>query len=391
MRRTDPYLIAACLCLSLIGLIMIYSTGGTGYFFKQLGWLAVAAAVGYVFSLISPRIWANLSPYFYLGIIGLLVLVLLAGDGYPKRWFRFGAASFQPSEIAKFGTVLLLANYLAGRKRLERFVDMLVPLLICAVPIALVFIEPDMGAAQIFFPILIIMLYWAGMSGVKIFIFFSPLLSAVASFSVFIWIPYILLLGLFLFYRKRLSDLIYGLISNPIAGLLTPLVWNSLHGYQQKRVIAFLSPWLDPQGMSWQVIQSKIAIGSGQLLGKGFLSGTQKKFEFLPERHTDFIFSCIGEEFGLVGIIITIALYSLLLTRLINLAREAKNKFASIFAIGVCGWLGYQTLINTAMTMGLIPVTGVPLPFISYGGSALLAGFMAMGVTVAIARSKLEY
>ena len=391
MRRIDTLIIVASLILSIIGLVMIFSTGGTHYFFKQLIWLAVAGAACYVFSLISPRVWANLSPFIYLGLVVLLILVLILPGGYPKRWFKIGALSIQPSEFAKFGTILLLASYLAARKRLEGFVDILVPLAIVSLPAALVFIEPDLGAAQIFFPILIVMLYWSGMPGVKLFIFFSPVLSAIASFSIYVWIPYILLLGAFLFYRKRLSDLVYGLVFNPVAGLMTPLIWNSLHGYQQKRVIAFLSPWLDPKGMSWQVIQSKIAIGSGQLFGKGFLSGTQKKFEFLPERHTDFILSCIGEEFGLVGIIITIAVYFLLMYRLINLAHEAKNKFSSIFTIGLCGWFGYQALINTAMTMGLIPITGVPLPFISYGGSALLAGFMCLGVAIAISRSRLEY
>jgi rod shape determining protein RodA len=390
-RKIDAAIIVAGITLSILGLIMIFSTGGLTYFLKQLGWLTIALIICYLFSAISPRVWASLSPFVYAGLGILLVLVIVAAPGYPNRWFKFGDVSIQPSEFAKFATILILANYLANRKRLDRFVDIIVPFLIIAVPAALVFVEPDLGAAQIFFPILIVMLYWSGMPGAKIFIFFSPILSAIASFSIYIWIGYIVLLGIYLFYRKKLGDLVYGLVGNPVAGLMTPVIWNSLKPYQQKRVIAFLSPWLDPQGMSWQVIQSKIAIGSGRLLGKGFLSGTQKKFEFLPERHTDFIFSCIGEEFGLLGIIVTLGLYVFLLYRIINLAREAKNKFSGIFAIGVMGWFGYQALINTAMTLGLIPITGVPLPFISYGGSALLACFMAVGVMLSISKSKLEY
>lgn len=390
-RKIDLSIITAAVTIAILGLVMIFSTGGFNYLLKQFLWLILALVVGYVFSAISPRVWANLSPFIYIGLIGLLIAVIVAAPSYPHRWFKFGEVSIQPSEFAKFATLLLLANYLAGRKRLDRFVDIIIPLLITSIPAALVFIEPDLGAAQIFFPILIVMLYWSGMPGVKIFIFFSPIISAIASFSIYLWIGYIVILGVFLFYRKKLSDLVYGLVCNPIAGLMTPVIWGQLKPYQQKRVIAFLSPWLDPHGMSWQVIQSKIAIGSGRLFGKGFLSGTQKKFEFLPERHTDFIFSCIGEEFGLLGIVVILGLYTFLLYRIVNLARAAKNKFSSVFAIGVLGWFGYQALINTAMTMGLIPITGVPLPFISYGGSALLSCFMAIGVLLSVSKSKLEY
>jgi rod shape determining protein RodA len=235
------------------------------------------------------------------------------------------------------------------------------------------------------------MLFWAGMPGAKIFIFFSPLLSAIASFSIYLWVVYIAGLVVFLALRKKLSDLVYGVITNPLAGLMMPVIWNSLKIYQQKRIISFLAPWLDPRGMSWQVIQSKIAIGSGRLLGKGFLAGTQKKFEFLPERHTDFIFSCIGEEFGLIGIIVVLALYTFLLYRILDLAHEARNRFASIFTIGIFTWFAYQIIINTGMTMGLLPITGVPLPLISYGGSSLLACFLAIGILLSISRTKLEY
>ena len=212
-----------------------------------------------------------------------------------------------------------------------------------------------------------------------------------ASFSIYVWVIYIVAFTLFLYFRKQLSDLIYGIVSNSLAGLVMPVIWNSLKEYQQRRIISFFSPWVDPQGMSWQIIQSKIAIGSGKLFGKGFLSGTQKKLEFLPERHTDFIFSCFGEEFGLIGIILITGIYVFLLYKILVLLKGTKNRFASIFVSGVLAWLGYQTFLNIGMTMGLLPITGVPLPFLSYGGSSLLACFMAIGVCLRIARSKLEY
>lgn len=391
MIKIDYKIAVPVIALSLIGLLMIFSTAGPVSLFKQSIWLILAVVTGIAFSKLSSRFWITLSPYLYFAFLLLLIMVLLIGGGYPKRWFRFGDVSIQASEFAKFGTIIFLAAFLTRRKKMERFADMLLPLIIVSVPALLIFVEPDLGAAQIFFPILAVMLFWSGMSAAKIFIFFSPLLSAIASFNIVVWLVYIVLFALFLFLRKKLSDLVYGLIFNPLAGLMMPVIWNSLKIYQQKRIISFFAPWLDPRGMSWQVIQSKIAIGSGQLFGKGFLAGTQKKFEFLPERHTDFIFSCIGEEFGLIGTLVLLALYVSLLYTILNIALAAKNKFAGLFAIGVFAWFAYQTIINTGMTLGLMPITGVPLPFVSYGGSSLLSCFMAAGMLLAISRAKLTY
>ena len=390
-RRIDTTIIIIAIALSLSGLLMIFSTAGLDYTLKQAIELVICLILAYLCSRISPRIWSNLSPFIYATAIILLILILFLHGVYPRRWFRIGELSIQPSEIAKFATILLLANFLAGQKKMKTFSSMIVPIIICALPALLVFVEPDLGAAQIFFPILLIMLYWAGVPAPKIFILFSPLVSAVASLSIYVWVGYIIALAIFLYFRKQLSDLIYGLVSNSFVGLLMPVLWNSLRHYQQKRIISFLSPWLDPQGMSWQIIQSKIAIGSGKFLGKGFLSGTQKKLAFLPERHTDFIFSCLGEEFGLLGIIVVTGLYLFLFYRILRLARETRNRFASIYVIGVLAWLGYQTFLNMGMTMGLLPITGVPLPFLSYGGSALISCFIAIGLCLTISRTKLEY
>ena len=390
-RKIDPGIIISVIALSLIGLVMIFSTAGLTYTARQLTWLVLAIITAFAFSKISPRIWSNLSPFIYVAVIILLFLILFVSHSYPRRWFKISEFSLQPSEFAKLATILVLATFLAARKRLKSFADLLIPLAIVVIPAALVFVEPDLGAAQIFFPILMMMLYWAGMPAAKIFIFFSPIISAAASFSIYVWVVYIVVFGIFLYFRKHLSDFVYGLVSNSLVGLITPVIWNSLKVYQQKRIISFFSPWLDPRGMSWQIIQSKIAIGSGRLLGKGFLSGTQKKLEFLPERHTDFIFSCLGEEFGLVGIIIITGIYIFLLYRLLVLTTETKNRFSGIFVSGVLAWIGYQTFLNIGMTVGLLPITGVPLPFLSYGGSALLACFMAIGLCLVISKSKHEY
>lgn len=391
-KRVDIRLIVAVAVLLLIGLLMIFSTAPLAVFYRQVLWLVFSVLVAFVFSRISPRIWSSLAPYIYAGGVVLLLLLLVVRPGmYPSRWFRFGNVFLQPSEFAKFATIIFLANILAMKKKVQSYRDMFVPLAAVVLPAVLVFVEPDLGASQIFFPIAILMLYWSGMRAAKLFVFFSPIISIAASFNIYIWVAYFAGLAVFLYFQKQMVDFVYGMVSNFLAGLVTPLVWNSLKTYQQQRIISFFSPWVDPQGMSWQIIQSKIAIGSGRWIGKGFLSGTQKKLAFLPERHTDFIFSCLGEEFGLLGILLTTMVFVYLLYRLLVLAKETKNRFASICVIGVFAWIGYQTFLNIGMTMGLLPITGVPLPFISYGGSSLLATFMALGVCLSISRTRFNY
>lgn len=391
MKRIDRSVLLPALVLSLTGLLMIYSTGGNLYLLRQSLWLAVSVCTAVAFANIHPRAYAALSPYLYATSLLLLAVLFVLPVGYPHRWLKYGFVSLQPSEFAKIGSITFLAMYLAKQKRLGGFSDIIVPLVIMSAPAALVFIEPDFGASQVFFPMLLAMLYWAGMPAATLIIFFSPLLSAVFSFSIPVWIAFMIPFAVFLVYRRKLVEMVYGFIANPLAGLLTPLAWGVLKPYQQKRIVSFLSPWLDPQGISWQIIQSKIAIGSGRLFGKGFLSGTQKKLEFLPERHTDFIFSCIGEEFGFVGTVAMIVAYVFLLLALVRLASAAKNRFSSLCIIGIVGWFGYQAFLNMGMTMGLLPITGVPLPFVSYGGSALLACFMAIGLALSVAKVKYEY
>jgi len=390
-KKTNFGIIVAVTVLSLIGLLMVFSTADLYTLTKQTVWLVIAMITAIVLSRIPPRFWSNIAPALYIGAIILLLILLLTQSSYPKRWFKIGTISIQPSEFTKFATVVFLASYLAARKKMKRFSDLLVPLVIIALPAILIFFEPDLGSAQIFFPILLLMLYWAGMPTTKIFIFFSPLVSAAASFIIYVWVAYFIGLTVFLYFHKQLNDFIYGTVSNFLAGLVMPIVWNLLKPYQQERIITFFSPLVDPRGMAWQTIQSKIAIGSGGIIGKGFLSGTQKKLEFLPSRHTDFVFSCLGEEFGLIGIILTTLVFTYLFYKLLVLTRTTKNRFSSIIVAGVLAWLGYQTFVNMGMTLGLFPVTGVPLPFISYGGSSLLACYMAIGVCLAVSRSKFKY
>ncbi len=388
MRKIDRSILIIALMISLIGTIMIYSTGGFNYFLRQALWLIVAIMISLFIARFSSRFWPTIALSSYIATCLLTLVVLFYSTGYPRRWFAIGPLYFQPSEFAKIGTILYLASYLAEKKKIEKFTDFLAPLLIISVPMGLIFLEPDLGAAQIFFPIMCAMLYWAGMPLARIVIFFSPIIAAITSFSIYLWLGFMILFSIFVYVRKRMTEILFHFIANPIAGLITPLIWHSLKNYQQKRIIAFLSPWIDPKGISWQAIQSRIAIGSGQLWGKGFLSGTQKKLEFLPERHTDFIFSCIGEELGFIGIILTITLYMILFYKILSIARETKNKFLSLVVIGIFAWFSYQTFINMGMTIGILPITGVPLPFVSYGGSSLLACLMAIGIIISISKAK---
>jgi rod shape determining protein RodA len=176
---------------------------------------------------------------------------------------------------------------------------------------------------------------------------------------------------------------------NIISGLSTPIIWAHLKDYQKARITGFLSPWLDPRGMSWNLIQSQIAVGSGRLFGKGFLSGTQKKLAFLPNRHTDFIFSTLAEEFGFIGCIIVLLLYFYLIYQFINTARKARDEFSGLVAIGLVTVLAYQVFVNIGMVLGLLPITGIALPFLSYGGTSLLFFFISIGLILNI-RNKLE-
>jgi len=201
------------------------------------------------------------------------------------------------------------------------------------------------------------------------------------------------LIFIILLYRLK-PTLIFSvvfLLLNLAFGGITPLVWNHLHDYQKQRIIVFLDPGRDPQGAGYQIIQSKVAIGSGGLLGKGFLQGSQTKLAFLPHQHTDFVFSVLGEEFGLWGGLILIGLFTFLIAKGILIAQKSRNTFASNVAIGLTAILGFQVLINIGMTLGVMPVTGLPLPFVSYGGSSMLLSWMIVGLLLAINARWFDY
>jgi len=236
------------------------------------------------------------------------------------------------------------------------------------------------------------MLYWAGARPLLLLLLLAPVLSMVLSFHLFAWIVFLVALAAFLYVSRILlldKAIVFG--ASALTGRLSPLLWAHLEEYQKHRILAFLSPEKYRFSTGYQLIQSKIAIGSGSAVGKGFLQGTQKNYAFLPEQHTDFIFSVLGEEFGFLGCAVVLALYVYLVFRMIHIASQARNRFAGIAVVGIASALFLQSAVNVGVTLGLSPVTGMPLPLLSYGGTSLLVTMTAIGVVLGMGLRRMEY
>ena len=255
----------------------------------------------------------------------------------------------------------------------------------------LVAMQPDLGSALVFAGILFAMLYWAGVRLSNLLLLASPVFSLLLAFSSWSWGAWIFLLGgLLVLWRPYVWEGLAVLGANVAAGVIARPIWMHLASYQQNRFLSFLNPELDARATGWHIIQSKIAIGSGGWLGQGFTQGTQKRLAFLPAQHTDFVFSVVGEELGFVGVVVALALFFLLLTAVIRVARRAPEPFGSLVAFGVVGLLSTHVFENIGMTANVMPITGIPLPFFSYGGSFLVSCFLALGLVWRISREGLD-
>lgn len=399
----DRPLLFATVTLALIGIVFVYSATSMpsaatehGLYLKQLIWLVVALAGGALAAAVPYRIYMGKSAWLLYGMgLALLVLTLFVGHvGLgAQRWLGWGPFKFQPSELAKVATVVLLANFLSERRLdLTQLRSLVRPCIAAGIPFLLVLRQPDLGTSVTFLTILFTMLYWAGLPLLYLFLLVSPVINIAASFFLPAWIVFAAVLSAVLYRsRLRLAPILFVVAVNLAVGIVTPQVWNHLQPYQRQRIATFLDPAADPYGAGYQIIQSKIAIGSGQALGKGFLQGSQKALAFLPEQHTDFIFSVVGEETGFVGAGIVTLLYFLLIYRGIRIANRARNRFASLLAIGLTAIFLYHVLVNVCMTVGLAPVTGLPLPLLSYGGTSLLTSFLQIGLIQNIAMRWREY
>jgi rod shape determining protein RodA len=282
--------------------------------------------------------------------------------------------------------VLVVARVLAGRRRpAENLAGLLVPVIVVLVPAALTLRQPDLGTSLVFLVALPPMLFWSGVSLRYLLLALSPVISVLCASNLVSWILFTAFL-LVLAYRSRallLERILYVMLSIA-AGIVTPVLWGRLAPYQQQRIIAFLDPAQYSSGAGYQIIQSKVAVGSGGLTGVGFLAGTQKGLAFLPARHTDFIFSVVGEEFGFLGTLTVLGLYTVLIMRGFRTAAAARDPFASLTVIGILSMLGFQVFVNIGVTLGLVPVTGLPLPLYSYGGTSLLATLASLGIVLGV-------
>jgi len=393
----DPVLFLAALVMTSFGIAMIYSAGvlnipspiTEGAWILQVQWAAISLVAFVVICQIGPRWieWVAVPAYVLCVILLLATLFVGAGSGTAagvRSFLEIGPIRFQPSELAKLTTILALARYLGTRPEDPATLRALVnPAAIVGVPFVLIILQPDLGTALAFVGILFAALFWAGTPIGLLALLMSPGISLVLSFDPRIWtVSFVfLVLALYLYrYRLFLVESLAVVLANLAAGTISTPLWNSLADYQQNRILVFLDPSVDPRGAGYHVVQSMVAIGSGGLTGNGFTEGTQKRFDFLPEQHTDFIFSVIGEELGYLGTIFTLLLFAVILYRLVRMAEGEADPFAGLVIFGIFGaWL-VHVFVNVGMTVGMVPVTGIPLPFVSYGGTFLLMSWVAVAV-----------
>jgi len=347
-----------------VGLVALYSATVENVrvhqkvFYDQLFCAGAGLVMMYYLGKVDYRKFYDVAYIFYILNIVLLFIVLFSGRYAlgAKRWMSIAGFSFQPSELTKLSLILILGRYFSNRRPTLSFGffsrtqilfrDLFIPFLITVVPMILIFKQPDLGTAILLFGIFLIMIFSTSLEYRYIFGFVGLCLAAV------------------------------------------PFAWNILKTYQKDRLLVFLNPNIDPLGAGYTIIQSKIAVGSGQILGKGWLGGTQNHLNFLPERHTDFIFSVIGEEWGLIGTLLLVTLYFLLIICSLNIAQRVKDKFGMYVTIGIVAILTLQVVINIGMVLGLFPIVGLTLPFISYGRTSFIIFILMMGFLVNLSKRR---
>jgi rod shape determining protein RodA len=393
-------LLFAVLALTAFGVLMVYSAGQTDVptlarnaWQRQLAWAALGLIAGAIVFRVNFRLLEWAAPGVYVVGIILLLLLLFIGTGSgtaaaSKSWLSIaGYRLGQPVELAKLGTVLMLARFLSSTREPPRTLRGLIqPCLIAAIPLLLVMGQPDLGSAIVFVGILFAMLFWAGVSPRLLLLLASPVISLLLAGSTGWWGVWMLLLLLLLvIWRTYVAEGVLIYFVNSAMGVLAILLWDRLKDYQRQRLITFLNPYSDPVHSGYQAIQSKVAVGSGGLFGNGYLNGPQKRLAFLPEQYTDFIFAVVGEELGFAGVFAALCLFLFLFLVLVRIARRATDPFSSLVVFGVLGLLFVHLFENIGMTINLMPITGIPLPFFSYGGSFLLAIGIGLGLVFRVA------
>jgi rod shape determining protein RodA len=344
----DWTLLAIVAFIASIGILNLYSisssgeTSGTAFYLKQLSWFLIGLVIMMVVAFVEYRYYSDFAYPIHTVTLVLLVAVMAFGmiTSGAQRWIRLGSLSFQPSEFVKISLIIALAKFFQHPPDRGAFSlkDLLVPFVLLILPMGLILKQPDLGTAIIVF---------------------------------------LILLSVLLFVKVRWSSL---LTLGLIGGSMLPLLWGFLKEYQKKRIYTFFDPSLDPLGSGYHIIQSRVAVGSGGIFGKGFMKGTQCKLGFLPEQQTDFIFSVLAEEWGFVGSLVVVGLYLVLIVWGLRIAVTAKDRFGAILSFGVVAMLFWHTFINIGMVLGMMPVVGIPLPLLSYGGSFMVSTLAGVGL-----------
>lgn len=383
--------------LTCTGFLAIYSATYAAQmndrFTPQLWFAAGGLAAALVLSFIPIR-WYSVSAYpLYVITLGLLVFVAFKGKlvyGH-RSWIALGSFQFQPSELSKLATLLTAGKFLNKDRDMTKIKNLIIIVAIVMVPVALIMLEPDPGSSIIFGGMLFIILLWSGTDLFLLAALAAPALVAV--FSLFGETPEVIsvLCGgflLFIIFRRNIL-LTAGAFAIVMAtAFSTSFIYDHLHEYQKDRIQVLLDPELDPLGAGYNVIQTRMAIGSGGLLGKGYLKGTQTQLRYVPKQWTDFIISVPSEEFGFIGIILVLTLYCFVVFRGVAIASSVRSKFSSIVAIGISAIWFLHIMVNIGMALGLMPVVGIPLPFMSYGGSALFTNLIMAGILMNLYRNR---
>ncbi|MBM2815469.1 MAG: Rod shape-determining protein RodA [Ignavibacteria bacterium] len=384
--------------LSVYSATFVYSTtmeaGNMSHTFsKQLYACLLGLSVMVLIMFIPEKVIRFLAYFLYGLSIALLVLVLVKGEvtAGTKGWINFGSFTIQPSEIAKIGTTMAIARFLSQKGIDIRTIrDFAFVILLIIIPMALILVEPDFGSATVFLGLLLGIMVWCGFDLFVIFFIVSlPIILLTALIgNLYFFIALAILSLLCVLFRKRTAITVAAIVIFIGIGYSTPLVIERLQPHQRNRIETFVNPEGDPRGKAYNVIQSKLAVGSGGLYGKGFLHGTQTQLRYIPKQWTDFIFSVPAEEFGFIGAFLVIALIISLIMRAIRIAYDSDSPFFSVCAIGFASILLYHSVINIGMVIGLVPVMGIPLPFLSSGGTFILTNLAMVGILLNSYRQK---
>lgn len=360
LQNFDWTLLLLCTAVASIGIINLYSAsrslvteGQTPFYLKQLCWFCIGLVIMTLVVLVDYHILETVAYPLYFFSLFLLLMAIVFGEEISgsRRWLRIMSFSLQPSELVKLTLIFALARYFQHHNMLEGYTlrELYVPFSLVAVPVLMIVIQPDLGTSLLL-----------------LFIAFT----------------------LIFFMKVHFTSLLI-LVGTSLA--MTPIFWHALKDYQKKRVITFLDPSLDPLGSGYHIIQSKIAVGSGGILGKGFMQGTQTQLHFLPEQHTDFALSVLAEEWGFIGTLVVLAILFLIVLKGINIAYHARDRLGTLLAIGISSAIFWNTIVNAGMVVGLLPVVGAPMPFISYGGSSYLCLMAAMGLLINIKMRRFRF